>query len=56
MCATVVIFHLVAQFVSKIDPKSIIDVTTIRGELDALLTEKMELLTAARVKKVRPTL
>jgi hypothetical protein len=42
--------------VSKFDPKEIIDVKTVRGEIDQLLTEKLEFLSAVRVKKVRSLL
>lgn len=41
------------QFASKFDPKTLIDVRSVRQELEALLTEKLEFLTAARVKKVQ---
>jgi hypothetical protein len=43
---------MLSQFASRFDPKSIIDVRSVRAELEALLTEKLEFLTAARVKKV----
>lgn len=54
LCAhTVEVYRCVCvQFVSRFDPRSIIDVRTVRTELDVLLTEKLEYLTAARVKRV----
>lgn len=39
------------QFIAKFDPKAIIDVKAVRGEIDQLLTEKLEFLSAVRVKK-----
>lgn len=41
------------QFIGKFDPKTVIDVKSVRHEIDQLLTEKLEFLTANRVKKVR---
>ncbi len=44
------------QFMSRFDARNLIDVRNIRAELDSLLTEKLEFLTAVRVKNVRNAL
>ena len=44
--------ELVSKFVSSFDAKSILDVRAVRDEIDELMTEKLEQLTAQRVKQV----
>jgi hypothetical protein len=42
------------QLVSSFNPSEVIDINQVRTQIDSLMTEKLEQLTPAMVKKVLP--